>query len=127
MAYYTSVRLKSNTDYVYEAWIYTNTAITSNSLTPLHFWCSSTADTSGQSQCTVIDYRQTLTVNAYTKVYVHFRTKSGNVFFKPFIYSSATSGMICVKQISLSEGTIESAWTPHPDEVYSLHQNFLIN
>lgn len=80
MAYYTSVRLKSNTDYVYEAWIYTNTAITSNSLTPLHFWCSSTADTSGQSQCTVIDYRQTLTVNAYTKVYVHFRTKSGNVF-----------------------------------------------
>ena len=119
MAYYTSVRLKSNTDYVYEAWIYTNTAITSNSLTPLHFWCSSTADTSGQSQCTVIDYRQTLTVNAYTKVYVHFRTKSGNVFFKPFIYSSATSGMICVKQISLSEGTIESAWTPHPDEVYS--------
>ena len=27
--------------------------------------------------------------------------------------------MICVKQISLSEGTIESAWTPHPDEVYS--------
>lgn len=119
MAYYTSIRLKSNTDYVYEAWIYTNTAITSNSLTPLHFWCSSTADTSGQSQCTVIDYRQTLTVNAYTKVYVHFRTKSGNVFFKPFIYSSATSGMICVKQISLSEGTIESAWTPHPDEVYS--------
>ena len=119
MRYAEDLKLKANTDYVYEAWVYTNTAISSNSLEPLHFWCSSSTGTSGQSQCTIIDYRQTLTTNKYTKVYVHFKTKSGNVYFRPFIYSPATAGSICVKQISLSEGIVESPWTPHPDEVYS--------
>ena len=119
MKYNEDLRLKSNTDYVYEAWIYTNTAISSSSITPLHFWCSSSAGTSGQSQCTIIDYRQTLTQGRFSKVYVHFKTKSGNVFFRPFIYSTATASSITVKQISLSEGTVEQPWSPHPDEVYS--------
>lgn len=120
--YHESIKLKNNTEYVYEGYIYSRTAIDGSRSAPLHFWCMSTANTSGQSQLTVLDYRQTIpTVNKWTKCYVHFRTaSSGDVYFTPFVYvGGSTTFDFWVTELSLSESAVESKWTPHPDEVYS--------
>lgn len=120
--YHESIKLKNNTEYVYEGYIYSRTAIDGSRSAPLHFWCMSTANTSGQSQLTVLDYRQTIpTVNKWTKCYVHFRTaSSGDVYFTPFVYvGGSTTFDFWVTELSLSESAVESKWTSHPNEVYS--------
>lgn len=120
--YHEPIKLKNNTEYVYEGYIYSKTAIGGSGVVPLHYWCMSTADTAGQSQLTVLDYRQAVpTVDKWTKCYVHFRTaSSGDVYFTPFVYvgGNATFDFL-VTELSLSESSVESKWTPHPDEIYS--------
>lgn len=116
-----SIRLKNNTHYVYEAMIKSSTAISGGSAAPLHFWCGATATTSGQSQCTIVDYQQSVPkTNTWTKCYVHILTKaSGEVWFVPFIYTGGSlTGDIWVTEISLSESSISLPYTPHPNEVY---------
>lgn len=120
--YSEAIRLKNNTEYVYEGYVYSRNAISGNSASPLHFWCNTTASGSGSPQLSVLDYRQAVTtVNKWTKCYVHFRTAaSGNVFFTPFIYvGGSTNFELWVTELSLSESSTESKWTPHPDEVYN--------
>lgn len=117
MRYYQSILLKGDTDYVYEGWIYSPSNYAGSQNTPLHFWCMPTAETAGQSQCTIIDYRQELVAGDFSKVYVHFKTKTGTTYFKPFIYGGPT-GTCSVHQLSLTEGKVERAWTPHPSEIY---------
>lgn len=116
-----AIKLKNNTEYVYEGYIYSKTAIGGSGVVPLHYWCMSTADTAGQSQLTVLDYRQAVpTVDKWTKCYVHFRTaSSGDVYFTPFVYvgGNATFDFL-VTELSLSESAVESKWTPHPSELY---------
>ena len=114
------IKLKNDTDYVYEAWIFSSVAIAGNSSTPLHFWCMSTSNTAGNSQLTILDYRQQIpNANTWTKCYVHFKTKTtGNVYFTPFIYTGSGSHSLSVTEISLSEGKVERAWTPHSSEIY---------
>lgn len=113
------IRLKNSTDYVYEAWIYSRIALGGSSTAPLHFWCSTTQGGAGASQCTIIDYRQAVsTANKWIKCYVHFKTaSSGNVWFRPFIYTGGSAGDFWVTEISLSESSIETMWTPHPNEI----------
>lgn len=119
--YHEPIKLKNNTEYVYEGYIYSKTAIGGSGVVPLHYWCMSTADTPGQSQLTVLDYRQAVpTVDKWTKCYVHFRTaSSGDVYFTPFVYvgGNATFDFL-VTELSLSESSVESKWTPHPSELY---------
>lgn len=118
--YHEAIKLKNNTEYVYEGYIFSETAISGSALAPLHCWCMSTANTAGQSQLTVLDYRQSVPVNRWTKCYVHFRTaSSGDVYFTPFVYvgGSATFNL-WVTELSLSESSVESKWTPHPSEIY---------
>ena len=114
------IKLKNDTDYVYEAWIFSSVAITGSGVSPLHYWCNTTSNTSGQAQLTVIDYRQQIPkANTWTKCYVHFKTKAtGNVYFTPFIYTGEGSHGLSVTEISLSEGKVERAWTPHSSEIY---------
>lgn len=115
-----SIRLKNSTHYVYEAMIWSSVVINGSSNTPLHFWCNTTAETSGQAQCTVIDYCQSVpTVNTWIKCYVHFQTKaSGEVWFKPIIYASGIEGNIWVTELSLSESLVQTPYSPHPSEIY---------
>ena len=116
-----SIRLKNNTHYVYEAMIKSSTAISGGSAAPLHFWCGATATTTGQSQCSIVDYQQAVPkTNTWTKCYVHILTKaSGEVWFTPFIYTGGSlTGDIWVTEISLSESSISLPYTPHPNEVY---------
>lgn len=116
-----SIRLKNNTHYVYEAMIKSSTAISGGSAAPLHFWCGATATTSGQSQCSIVDYQQAVSkINTWTKCYVHILTKaSGEVWFTPFIWTGGSlTGDIWVTEISLSESSISLPYTPHPNEVY---------
>ena len=118
LKYGENIKLKANTEYVYEAWVYTNVAYSGSATTPMHFWCNTTAGTSGRAQAEILDYRQKLNANTFTKVYVHFRTKGGDVYFTPFIYGGATDSICVARQISLREGKVEMPWTPHPSEIY---------
>ena len=118
ITYNESIKLKPNTEYVYEGWIYTNANMTGNATEPLHFWCMSEPNTPGNNSLTVLDYRQDLTANKFNKCYVHFRTAGGNVYFKPFVYGGVTDSQCVVRQLSLREGKTEMAWTPHPSEIY---------
>lgn len=116
-----SLRLKNNTHYVYEAMVYSRTAIGGNATAPLHYWCNTTAETAGQAQCTVVDYSQAVpNINTWTKCYVHFVTKpSGEVWFTPFVYTGGSfTGDIWVTELSLSESSIKMPYSPHPSEVY---------
>lgn len=116
-----AIRLKNNTHYVYEAQIFSKTAISGNGTVPLHFWCGTTATTAGQSQCTIVDYQQAVPkINTWTKCYVHFLTKpSGEVWFTPFIYTGGDlTGDIWVTELSLSESSIQMPYSPHPSEIY---------
>lgn len=116
-----AIRLKNNTHYVYEAMIYSRTAIEGNAATPLHYWCDTAAGTGGKTQCTVIDYSQRVPkINTWTKCYIHFLTKpSGEVWFTPFVYTGGSlTGDIWVTELSLSESSISLPYTPHPNEVY---------
>lgn len=117
----SAIRLKNNTHYVYEALVFSRTAISGTSTSPLHFWCGTTATTAGQSQCTVVDYQQAVPkINTWTKCYVHILTKaSGEVWFTPFIYTGGSlTGDIWVTEISLSESAIQTPYSPHPSEIY---------
>jgi len=113
-------KLKNDTNYVYEGYIYSRGVISGSSVTPLHFWCNSTYS-GGQNQCTIMDYRQSVTtMNKWTKCYVHFKTAAtGNVLFRPFIYTGGSSFELWFTELSLSESSVETKWTPHPDELYS--------
>ena len=117
----SAIRLKNNTRYVYEALVFSRTAISGTSTSPLHFWCGTTATTAGQSQCTVVDYQQAVPkTNTWTKCYVHILTKaSGEVWFTPFVYTGGSlTGDIWVTEISLSESSIQTPYSPHPSEIY---------
>ena len=113
------VRLKNNVDYVYQAKIYLpNGSYTGSGSTPLHYWCS-TSQTSGSSQLTVLDYSATIPQNGWTQCYVHFKTKaSGNVWFKPFIYTGSGTQTIYVTELMLSESKVVLPYSPHPSEIY---------
>lgn len=116
-----AIRLKNNTHYVFEAMIYSKTTISGSSVKPLHFWCNTTATTSGQGQCTIIDYKQDVpSIKTWTKCYVHFLTKpSGEVWFTPFVYVGGDlTGDIWVTELSLSESSIQMPYSPHPSEIY---------
>ena len=116
-----SIRLKNDTHYVFEAMIYSRTVIGGSTTTPLHFWCNTAANTAGQTQCTIIDYKQEVpSINTWTKCYVHFLTKpSGEVWFTPMIYTGGSlAGDIWVTELSLSESSVQTPWTPHPSEIY---------
>lgn len=118
LMYRESIKLKANTDYVYEGWIYCDMSFNGHGAMPLHYWCMNTPDTPGQAQLEVLDYRQDITKNVFNKCYVHFRTKSGNVYFTPFVYGGPEGQMVAVRQLSLTEGKVETAWTQHPSEIY---------
>ena len=110
--------LDPNTDYIYSAKIYTSSEITGSSTAPLHFWCSST-QTSGNSQLTVIDYNNSCKANQWNEIYVHFRTKSGTVHFKPFVCLGGTENItFSVTELMLCKGSIKSPYSPHPSEIY---------
>ena len=117
-----SIRLKNNTHYVFEAMIYSSTTISGSSSTPLHYWCNTSASTSGgRGQCTVIDYQQAVPdINTWTKCYVHFLTaSSGEVWFTPFIYTGGSlTGDLWVTEVSLSESSVQTPYSPNPNEVY---------
>lgn len=119
--YSEAIKLKNNTEYVYEGYIYSRTAIGGSSASPLHYWCNTTPNTTEHPQLTVLDYRQQVSsVNKWTKCYVHFRTaSSGDVYFTPFIYVGGSATFdIWATELSLSESAVESKWTPHPSEIY---------
>ena len=117
-----SIRLKNNTHYVFEAMIYSSTTISGSSSTPLHYWCNTSASTSGgRGQCTVIDYQQAVPdINTWTKCYVHFLTaSSGEVWFTPYIYTGGSlTGDLWVTEVSLSESSVQTPYSPNPNEVY---------
>ena len=117
----SAIRLKNNTHYVYEATIYSRTSLPGTATSPLHFWCSTSPSTSGTGQCTVVDYRQSVSkINTWTKCYVHILTaSSGEVWFTPFIYTGGSyTGDLWVTEISLSEGAVETPYSPHSSEIY---------
>ena len=118
LKYSESIKLKANTDYVYEGWIYCNASFKGSSVTPLHFWCMNKPNAAGQAQLEVLDYRQDVTAKVFNKCYIHFRTKSGDVYFTPFVYGGPDGQMVAVRQLSLTEGKVETAWTQHPSEIY---------
>lgn len=112
------VTLKPNTDYIYSAKLWSASSFTGSTVTPLHFWCSSTK-VSGNTQLTVIDYKSECKANEWNDVYVHFRTKGGTVYFKPFVYLGGTTSInFSVSEIMLCEGMIKCPYSPHPSEVY---------
>ena len=95
------ITLKPNTDYIYSAKLWSESAFKGTTTTPLHYWCSSTK-TSGSTQLTVIDYKSDCKANEWNDVYVHFKTKSGTVYFKPFIYLGGTTNInFSVSEISI--------------------------
>ena len=117
----SAIRLKNSTHYVYEAVIYSRTALPGTNVSPLHFWCGTSPSTSGTRQCSIVDYRQAVpTVNKWTKCYVHILTaSSGEVWFTPFIYTGGSyTGDIWVTEISLSESSVETPYSPHASEIY---------
>ena len=117
----SAIRLKNNTHYVYEATIYSRTALPGTKVSPLHFWCGTSPSTGGIGQCSIVDYRQAVpTVNKWTKCYVHILTaSSGEVWFTPFIYTGGSyTGDILVTEISLSESSVETPYSPHASEIY---------
>lgn len=114
------IKLKNDTNYVYEAYIYSKQVIIGSAVAPLHFWCSTTQG-AGQAQATIVSYRQQVgAINTWTKCYVHFKTKpTGDVWFRPFIYVGGSAAFdLWVTEISLTESKVETAWTPHPSEIY---------
>lgn len=111
------VKLKPNTDYVYSAFIYSNIAHASSSRVPLHFYCSTGKTTEDISGCGILDYDQSLNAKTWKKVYVHFRTIGSDIWFRPFIYGTA-SQTINVKEIGLYETKVPLSFSPHPSEVY---------
>ena len=122
MRYAHDIPLEPNTDYVYEGYIFTNTALTGTNVTPLHFWIW-TGDTPTSTRlCTIVDYRQTMTKGRFVKCYIHFKTNNVTeaLHGRFFIYHTGTSSSIGVKRMSLKKGTIESEWTQHPNEVKSI-------
>ena len=117
----SAIRLKNSTHYVYEAVVYSRTALPGTNVSPLHFWCSTSPSTSGTGQCSIVNYRQAVpTVNKWTKCYVHILTAaSGEVWFTPFIYTGGSyTGDIWVTEISLSESSVETPYSPHASEIY---------
>lgn len=112
------VALKPNTDYIYSAKLWTASSFAGTITTPLHYWCSSTK-VAGSAQLTVIDYKSECKANEWNDVYVHFRTKGGTVYFKPFVYLGGTTSInFSVSEIMLCEGSIKTPYSPHPSEIY---------
>ena len=118
MRYYETIKLKGNTDYVYEGWIFCSGSDSGSATVPLHYWCMNEPGISGQDALTVLDYRQNVTSGRFNKCYVHFKTKSGDIYFTPFIYGLGDGGWCAVRQLSLKESKVETAWTPHASEIY---------
>lgn len=115
------VKLKNDTNYIYEGLIYTRQPIVGNSAIPMHFWCH-TAQDAGTGQATIVSYKQSVpNINKWTKCYVQFKTKpTGDVWFRPFVYLGGTAVFdLWAGELSLTEGIVESPWTPHAGEVYS--------
>lgn len=122
MKYTEAIRLKNNTEYVYEGYIYSHEIVSGNSSRPLHYWCNTTPTGWGAPQLTVMSHRQTVPkANVWTKCYVHFKTAaSGEVYFTPFVYTGGEKYFkMWATELSLSEGSVESKWSPHPDELYN--------
>ena len=122
MRYAHDIPLEPNTDYIYEGYIYTNTALTGTNVTPLHFWIWTGNTPTSTTLCTVVDYRQTMIKGRFVKCYVHFKTNDVTeaLYGRFFIYHDGTSSSIGVKRMSLKKGTVESEWTQHPNEVKSI-------
>ena len=111
------ISLKSNTDYVYSALIYTEFSSDESSY-PLHFWCNNKL-TDGRG-AEIIDYDLKVTANTWKRCYVHFRTTSdAYICFKPFVYGYNHSGGIGATEIMLHEGSEVIQFTPKPDELYN--------
>lgn len=112
------ISLKSNTDYVYSALIYTEFSSDESSY-PLHFWCNNKL-TDGRAGAEIIDYDLKVTANTWKRCYVHFRTTSdAYICFKPFVYGYNHSGGIGATEIMLHEGSEVIQFTPKPDELYN--------
>ena len=122
MRYNHDIPLEPNTDYVYEGYIYVQTALTGTNVAPLNFWVW-TGDTPTNTRlATIVDYRQTMTSRRFVKCYVHFKTNNVTeaLYGRFFVEHSGTVSLVGVKRISLKKGTVESEWTQHPNEVKSI-------
>ena len=122
MRYAHDIPLEPNTDYIYEGYIYTNTALTGDDNSPLNFWIWTGTEPTYARLCTVVDYRQTMTSGRFVKCYVHFKTNNVTeaLYGRFFVYHSGTASHIGAKRMSLKKGTVESEWTQHPNEVKSI-------
>ena len=110
-------KLKPNTDYVYAGVIWYEQTVTESWGTPLHFWCSENGGAGAEYH--IVDAHQALIGGKWTSCYVHFRTPNKTVYFRPFIHDPRLTGYIYARELSLTEATVPSKWTPHADEIYS--------
>ena len=126
--YSLDLSLEPNTDYVYQAYIYTDNANldTSDSL-PLTYWTwvgdtptsSETLDTSE-----IIDYSQIIEVGRYNLCYIHFKTKDLNSFIKCRLFikgrtnrNDGNNANLSIRQVCFRQRSMPGRFEPNANEV----------
>ena len=126
--YSLDLSLEPNTDYVYQAYIYTDNANldTSDSL-PLTYWTwvgdtptsSETLDTSE-----IIDYSQIIEVGRYNLCYIHFKTKDLNSSIKCRLFikgktnkNDGNNARLSIRQVCFRQRSIPGRFEPNANEV----------
>lgn len=119
MYYSNPIKLKCNTEYVYQAYLYTNGVVVSSQRQPMHFWLGTTPNADNQSY-SVISYQQTLPSDVWTKCWIIFKTGGTTgtfCYMRPYLYNSAGVGYIYASELMLSEGNKLPTYSSAPEDI----------
>ena len=128
VVYSLDLTLKPDTDYVYQAYVYTNNAdiINTSSTSPLQYWCwtDETPKNDNSNTSEVIDYSQILYTSRYNLCYVHFKTKAiegqtikCRLFISGQSTSSGNQAMVGIREVCFRERDTVAPYTGNSNEI----------
>ena len=126
--YNLDLSLEPNTDYVYQAYIYTDNAnLNTSNLLPLTYWTwtgntPTPSETSNTSE--IIDYSQIVEVGRYNLCYIHFKTKNLNSFIKCRLFikgrtnrNDGNNANLSIRQVCFRQRSTPGKFEPNANEV----------
>ena len=128
VVYSLDLTLKPDTDYVYQAYVYTNNAdiINTSTTSPLQYWCwtGETPKNDNSNTSEVIDYSQILYTGRYNLCYVHFKTKAiegqtikCRLFISGQSTSSGNQAMVNIREVCFRERDTVAPYTGNSNEI----------
>ena len=128
VAYGIDLELNPNTDYVYQAYIYTdNVNIDVSDNMPLTLWAwtgNSPTSSETEESIEIIDYSQIIEVGRYDLCYIHFKTKDINATIKCRLFikgkvnkNDGNNANLSIRQVCFRQRSIVGRYEPNANEV----------